>query len=223
MSSKLKSIRKACKINDNIFNLILKGIKDKSLKTEKDIDRLIRREARKNKAGIAFSPVVAIGKNASEIHHKPKNTRLKKGFLVMDFGVKINNFCSDMTRTVYVGKASKKEKEIYNTVLKIQKAAIKKVKPKAECFELDCFVRKNLKKLRSLFLHSLGHGVGKKIHELPNLSPKTCDTLKKGDIITIEPGIYKKGELGIRIEDSILVKNNSEVLTKSPKKLIEIN
>jgi len=222
MASKIESIKKACKINDNIFNLIIKGIKDLSLKTEKDIDKLIRKEARKNKAGIAFSPVVAIGKNASEIHHKPKNTRLKKGFLVMDFGVKINGFCSDMTRTVYVGKASKKEKETYNFLLKIQKAAVKKVKPKAECFEIDCFVRKNLKNIRNLFIHSLGHGVGKKIHELPNISPKTCDILKTGEIVTIEPGIYKKGEFGIRIEDSILVKKNSEVLTKSPKKLIEI-
>lgn len=223
MSSKLESIRKACRINDDIFSLIIKSIKDKIIKTEKDIDCLIRKEARKSRMKIAFPPVVATASNAAKIHHKPKKAKLKKGFLVMDFGLKCNGFCSDMTRTVYIGKASIKEREIYSKVLSIQKSAVKKSKPGAECFDIDCFVRKRLGKLRKNFLHSLGHGVGKKIHELPNLSPKTCDILKKGDIITIEPGIYEKGKFGIRIEDTILVKKNPEVLTKSAKRLIEIN
>ena len=220
MASKIQCIKKACEIDDEIFTLILKNIKN--LKTEKDIDNLIRREARKRKLKIAFPPVVASGKNAAEIHHKPSKSKLKKGFLVLDFGVKVGGYCSDMTRTIYLGKASKKEKQIYNKVLSIQKSASKMAKPGAECFDIDCFVRKNLKNLRELFLHSLGHGVGKKIHELPNLSPKTCNILKKNDIITIEPGVYKKKSFGIRIEDSILVGKPPKILTKSPKKLIEI-
>jgi Xaa-Pro aminopeptidase len=219
---KTESIRKACSVGDEIFSLILKNIKSKSLKTEKDIDNFIRREARKRKLKISFPPVVANAANAAEIHHKPKKTKFKKGFLVLDFGVKVSGFCSDMTRTVFIGKAAPKERKIYNTLLSVQKSAIKKAKPRVECFEIDCFVRKKLKSLREYFLHSLGHGVGKKIHELPNLSPRSCNVLKKGDIITIEPGIYIKKKLGIRIEDTIIVKKNPEILTKSPKRLIEI-
>jgi len=220
MASKTQSITKACAVGDEIFSIILKNIK--SMKTEKNIDNLIRKEARKRKLKISFPPVVASGKNASEIHHKPNKSKLKKGFLVLDFGVKVNGYCSDMTRTIFLGKASKKEKEIYNKILSIQKSAVKKSKPNVECFDIDCFVRKKLGNLRNLFIHSLGHGVGKKIHELPNLSPKTCNILKKNEIITIEPGIYKKSSFGIRIEDTILVNKNPKILTKSTKKLIEV-
>jgi len=222
MNNKIKNISEACSINDEIFGLIVKNLRDKTLKTELDIDKFIRKETRKRKLKNSFPPVVAIGKNAAEIHHKPKKTRLKKGFLVMDFGVKLNGYCSDMTRTVYIGKPLKKEKEIYNKVLQAQKIGIQKSKIGAECFEIDYAVRKKLKGLRENFIHSLGHGVGKKIHELPNLSPKTDSILKKGDIITIEPGVYIKGKLGIRIEDSILIDKKIKVLTKSTKKLIII-
>lgn len=219
MSSKIESIKKACSINDEIFSLLLKSMK--SMKTEKDIDSFIRKEARKRKLKIAFPPVVASGKNAAEIHHKPNKSKLKKGFLILDFGVKAGGYCSDMTRTLYLGKSSQKEKQIYNKVLLIQKSAVKKAKPGIECFDIDCFVRKKLGRLRELFAHSLGHGVGKKIHEKPNLSPKSCDALKKGGIITIEPGIYKKKGFGIRIEDTVLVGKKPKALTKSAKRLIE--
>jgi len=222
MNTKIKSITKACSINDEIFSLIVRNLRDKTLKTESDIDKFIRKEARKRKLKISFPPVVAIGRNAAEIHHKPKKTKLKKGFLVMDFGVKVNGYCSDMTRTIYIGKPSKKEKEIYYRVLQAQKTGIKKLKKGAECFEIDYAVRKKLKGLREKFIHSLGHGVGNKIHELPNLSPKTDCLLKKGDIITIEPGVYIKGKLGIRIEDSVLIDKKIKILTKSTKRLIII-
>ena len=220
MSSKIECIKKACSVNDEIFSLLLKNIK--AMKTEKDIGNFIRKEARKRKLKIAFPPVVASGKNAAEIHHKPNKSKLKKGFLVVDFGVKVGGYCSDMTRTVYLGKASQKERQIYNNILSVQKSAVKKAKPGAECFDIDCFVRKKLGKSREFFAHSLGHGVGKKIHEKPNLSPKTCAVLKKGDVVTIEPGIYKKKSFGIRIEDTILVGKRPKALTKSAKRLIEI-
>lgn len=222
MSSKIRSIRKACSADDEIFNLIVEGIKNKNLKTELDIDKFIRSQARKRKMKIAFPPVVATGKNAAEIHHKPKKTKLKKGFLVIDFGMKLNGYCSDMTRTVYIGKASEKEKQIYSKLLSAQENAVKKVKPGADCFEIDYSARKNLGKLREYFIHSLGHGVGRKIHEKPAIGPRTAEKIKKGEIVTIEPGVYIKKKMGIRIEDSILADKKTEVLTKSPKKLIEI-
>lgn len=220
MSSKAVCVRRACEITDKIFSLLLENFK--SMKTEKDIDSFLRKEIRKRKLKIAFSPIAASGANASEIHHKPKKTRLKKGFLVIDFGVKYRGYCSDMTRTLYIGKASKKEKNLYSSLLAVQKSAAKKAKPGAECFGIDCFARKKLGKLRKYFTHSLGHGVGKKVHEPPNLSPRSAEKLKKGDIVTVEPGIYVKKKFGIRIEDTILVGRAPVALTKTGKGLIEI-
>ncbi|MBD3354620.1 M24 family metallopeptidase [Candidatus Woesearchaeota archaeon] len=221
-SARIKNIRKACSITDKIFSLVIKSLKNNSLKTEKQIDGFIRNQIRKRKLKIAFPPIVASGKRSSEIHPKPTKYNIKKGFLVLDFGVRFKGYCSDMTRTIYKGKPSKKEQDIYKKLLSIQKSALKKAKPGIECFEIDYFVRKRLKKFRECFLHSLGHGVGKKIHQAPNLSPKTSEILKKGDIITIEPGIYIKDKYGLRIEDTVLVQNNPEQLTKSTKKLITI-
>lgn len=218
--NKIECIKKACSINDEIFSKLIKNIKN--LKTEKDIGLFLRREIRKRKLKLAFPPVVASAKNASEIHHKPKKTRLKKGFLVIDFGVKYKGYCSDMTRTLHIGKASAKEKKIYNKLLSIQRTSIKKARPGADCFEIDYFARKKMGSLRQYFAHSLGHGLGKKIHEKPNLGPRSAEKLKAGDIITIEPGIYLKKKLGIRIEDTVLTGKKPVALTKTTKKLIEI-
>lgn len=220
MSSKTECIKKACEITDEIFSMVVKMMP--SFKTEKDIDLFIRKEAKKRKLKLAFPPVIASAAHASEIHHKPKKTRLKKGFLVMDFGVKFKGYCSDMTRTVHIGRANENKKKIYSKLLSIQKSAAKKAKPGAGCFEIDCFVRKSLGNDRQYFLHSLGHGVGKKVHEPPSLSPKSAETLKQGDIVTVEPGIYVKNKFGIRIEDTILVGKKPLILTNSAKKLIEI-
>ena len=214
-----ENTKKACKITDEILQLCIRSIKQ--FKTEKDIDKFLRRETKKRKCKIAFPPVVAIGKNAAEIHHKPNSTKLRKGFLVIDFGVKFNGYCSDMTRTIYLGNPSKKEKAIYAKVLAVQKKGVLNAKAGAECFELDYRARKMLGNLRGLFIHSLGHGVGKKIHQCPNLSPKSADRLKINEIITIEPGIYIKKKLGIRIEDTLMVgKKKGIALTKTSKKLI---
>jgi len=221
-SVRTKHIKKACSITDKIFYSIVKKLKNNELRTEKRVDRFIRSEIRKRKLKIAFPPIVASGKRSAKIHPKPTKYEIKKGFIVIDFGVKYKGYCSDMTRTLYKGKPTKKQIKLYNRLLSIQKSTIKKAKPRKECFEIDYYVRKKLNKLRKHFLHSLGHGVSKEVHAKPNLSPRSTDTLKKGDIITIEPGIYIKKKYGIRIEDTILVKKNPESLTKSPKNLIII-
>ena len=101
-------------------------------------------------------------------------------------------------------------------------SGIKTLEIGKSCFDIDMKVRKELGKLRKYFIHSLGHGVGKKIHEKPSLSYRSDEVLKKGDVVTVEPGIYFKGKYGIRIEDCIFLGNKKEVLTKSSKKLIEI-
>lgn len=215
----IANTKKACAIADEIIGMCIRDVRQ--FRTELDIARFLLSEARKRRCRAAFPPIVASGKNAFEIHHKPGRSRIGKGFLVIDFGVRVNGDCSDMTRTVYVGKPSKKEAEAYNAVLRAQEKGIRIAKAGAECFDVDYAVRKSLGVLRQYFAHSLGHGVGKKVHQKPGLGPKSVEVLKAGDIVTIEPGIYIRGRLGIRIEDTIVVGKKCGIpLTKTSKKLI---
>ena len=166
--------------------------------------------------------IVASGSNASSPHHKPSNAKIKKGFCVIDFGVKYRGYCSDITRTVYAGRPSLKEKEIYNSLLKIQEEAINLAKNNKKCSELYDFVNESLGKYKKYFTHGLGHGVGVEIHEMPNLTLNSKDRIKDGMAFTIEPGIYISGKFGIRIEDTILFKNRPIALTKTSKDLLII-
>ncbi len=234
MAGKIESIKKACKMTDIIFKDLLKNISN--FKTESDMDKFIRNAARKRKLKIAFPPVVATGKNAADPHHKPKNSRLK-GFTVIDFGVKINNYCSDMTRTLFFGKPNKTQKNLYNLLLKVQNTAIKDLKPNKTYFSIDKKARENLGKHKKYFIHALGHGISKKVHCKPiiaSIFKKKKSTKKRekliqqvkntkiniNDTITIEPGIYIKNKSGIRIEDTLIIKrSNAEILTNSKKKL----
>ena len=169
---------------------------------------------------LSFNPIVASGKNASMPHYAPAAKKIMKGFCVIDFGVKYKGYCSDITRTVYVGKPSKKEKEIFNMLLTIQKNAINKIKSSKKCSELYDFVNNSLGKYKSNFTHGLGHGVGVEIHELPNLTLNSKDRIKNNMVFTIEPGIYFPKRFGIRIEDTVLFKNKPIVLTKTSKDLL---
>jgi len=125
-----------------------------------------------------------------------------------------------MTRTIYIGKPSKKEIKYYNLVLNAQLTCIGYSYPGISCNDLDAIARSALQGKH--FIHGLGHGVGKKVHQNPKISPNSRDYLKKGIVITIEPGIYFKNKLGIRIEDTIYIGNKPIILTKSTKKLILI-
>ena len=217
-SQKIKHITKACQITTEILHECIANIR--TFKTEKAVDRWLRGQTRKRGCTLAFPPIVAVGRNAAEIHHKPNNTKLRKGFLVLDFGVKYKGYCSDMTRTLYVGTPSQQEQRVYDKVLKAAQAGIRKIKAGASCFEIDYASRKVLHEQREFFIHALGHGVGEKIHEKPSLSPRGIETLKPGHVVTIEPGVYVKGKFGIRIEDTLLVtRKGYKVLTRLPKKL----
>ncbi len=223
MSEKARAITKACRKADYIFTKFLKKAKKGSFKTEIEIEKFISSKIREFGLKKSFPTIVAFGKNAVEWHHKPKNTRLKKGFCVIDFGVRVKGYCSDLTRTVYFGKAAEKEKKVYEKVLKANKECIKLIKPNTDGNAIYLHAKKTLGKFAKYFGHGLGHGLTKKIHSKPFLSKRKGETLKQGDIITIEPGIYMPKKFGIRIEDDILVlKNGHKVLTKSEKKLIEL-
>ena len=143
----------------------------------------------------------------------------------MDFGAKYNGYCSDMTRTVVIGKADDEMKKLYNTVLRAQTAALAFLKEGVGCFDADKVARDIINvDYNGAFGHSLGHSVGLFIHEAPSLSPRKTDrTVRVGEILTVEPGIYIFGKYGCRIEDMVAIeKDGIYNFTASPKDLIEI-
>ena len=216
----LKYSKKSCDIASKIIKEVIRKLGSGCFKTELDIYNFLKKETYRNNCRLAFKPIVAFGKNGAEIHHKAKNTRLGRGFLVIDFGVKYKGICSDMTRTVYLGTPTKKERRLYNLVLLAQETAMMHAVAGEYAANIDLIARAVLWDYWKHFVHGTGHGVGKKIHQSPSLKPRGRAVLKKGDVITIEPGLYFKKEFGIRIEDTILVrKNNPEILTKVDKKL----
>lgn len=178
--------------------------------------------------GIAFDTIAVSGTASSRPHGVPRRVKLEKGFLTMDFGAKVDGYCSDMTRTVVLGKADADMKKLYNTVLSAQKAALAVAAEGFSCRELDLCARRVIDEAgyRGCFGHSLGHGVGMFIHEAPRASSSAdpADVLKRGHVVTVEPGIYLEGRYGCRIEDMIAVCPDGSIrdFTHSPKDLIEL-
>lgn len=219
-NDEIKKIKKACSISDSILKKCFSQFK--KFRTETDVAAFLEYEAKKLGCGLAFEPVVASGRGGSQPHYTPKNLKLRNGFCVIDFGVKYEGYCSDTTRTIFIGKPAKKDREIYESLLKIQEGCIKKIKTGMEGAELVKFVNDNLGKYSKNFIHGLGHGLGIDIHEFPNLKEESNDKLKKGMAFTIEPGIYFDGRFGIRIEDTICIKEKPIILTKIPKKMVVV-
>lgn len=213
-------IKKSCSYTDRIFKKMISQFRE--FRTESEAAAFLEHEAKRNGLEPSFSAIVASGSNSSMPHHTPENIKLKRGFCVIDFGVKYKGYCSDMTRTIFIGKPNEKEKDIYNFLLNIQQNVINEIKINKKCSELYNFVIKNLGKYQKNFTHGLGHGVGVEIHELPNLSLNSKDKIQNGIAFTIEPGIYFPKRFGIRIEDTILFKNKPIVLTKTEKDLLII-
>mgnify|MGYP006272841665 CR=1 FL=1 len=215
----VKKLTKACKIADTILKEALNGLDKFSYESE--VKKYMIKRATDFGCDVSFDPLVASGKNSSYVHYEDCNKKITNGFFYIDFGVDYQGYKSDITRTIYLGKPSKKEKEMYNNLLAIQKKTIKMAMPGIECAKLDKFVREKLGELSENFTHSLGHGVGIEVHEHPIISSKAKDVLKEGMTLTIEPGIYFPGKFGIRIEDTMLItKHGPKVLTKTPKNYI---
>ncbi len=220
--SEIMKIAEAEALNDQIWELAQEDIHPGM--TEKDIQRVIRAYMNALGDGEAFETIVCAGANAAECHHVPDETVWQEGEgLLVDMGVKLNGFCSDMTRNIRPssrGVASREYNKIYKIVLAANKAAIAAAKPGMTCGELDEVARKVIRDAgyEKAFGHSLGHGVGFEIHEAPTASPKNKTVLEPGMIVTIEPGIYLEGKLGIRIEDLVLITSTGcEVLSHSVK------
>ena len=221
-SDELKFLSHACEIADNAFEAVCPHIKEGA--KELEIAAMIEYEMKRQGAsGASFETIVASGKRSAMPHGTASTKPIKTGeFVVMDFGCICGGYCSDITRTVAVGDISDKMRDIYMKVLTVQEESLPLVKPGMTCKAVDAESRKMFKTwgIDKYFGHSLGHGVGLNIHELPNLSPKSPYTLEENMIVTVEPGIYIEGEFGVRIEDTVKVgAKGAERLTKSDKNL----
>ncbi|MDD3225463.1 MAG: Xaa-Pro peptidase family protein [Clostridium sp.] len=221
--NEVQTIKQAAGIADKAFAHMLDFIKEG--KTEREVGLELEFTMKKMGArDLSFPSIVASGVRSCLPHGQATEKILKKGdFLTLDFGCIFNDYCSDMTRTVVIGEASDKMKEIYNVVLKAQENAIKVIKPGIKTCIVDAAARDYIieKGYGKYFGHSVGHGVGRQIHERPILGPKSTTVLKSGMIVTDEPGIYIPDFGGVRIEDLILVTDTGcEVLSKSPKNMI---
>ncbi|MBE6685735.1 MAG: aminopeptidase P family protein [Ruminococcaceae bacterium] len=223
--SEFDNIIRAQRIAEKAFEHILDFITPE--RTERETALELEFEMRRLGAdGISFETIAVSGTASSMPHGVPRDRKLEKGFLTMDFGAIYNGYCSDMTRTVCIGRANEEMKRVYNTVLEAQKRAIEGIKHGIICRDADALARDHINDMgyKGCFGHSLGHGVGMDIHEAPNLSPYALEKkLDTGHVVTCEPGIYLEGKYGVRIEDMLIFYPGTVVnITKSSKDLIEI-
>jgi Xaa-Pro aminopeptidase len=176
--------------------------------------------------GMSFETIVASGARSALPHGRATDAPLpRRGFVTLDFGIILKGYCSDMTRTVFLGKPKLSERHTYQTVLEGQESAINAVAAGVSCAEVDEAARSVLRRegLGEAFTHSTGHGVGLEIHEPPRVGAGQRTRLQAGMVVTIEPGVYLPGNFGIRIEDMVAVtRTGGQVLTPSPKALIEL-
>ena len=218
-ADELDRLRAAEKLNDEIWSDAQRMFKPGM--TEKDMARVIKHLMIERGDGEAFETIVCVGQNAAECHHVPDDTVWNgKEPILVDMGVKLDGYCSDMTRNLVPARASKLYKKVYALVLEANLRAIAAAKPGMTAGALDKVARDYLTKngFGKAFGHSLGHGVGIEIHEAPWAAKKQKTVLKPGMSVTIEPGVYLPGNLGVRIEDLVLItETGCEVISSSAK------
>jgi len=220
----LANIQKACSISDKIFSQItaMKSLEIKSFSEIELAFEIERKSIKHGSSGKSFNYVIANNSASSLPHYEAKNKNIKNGILLMDFGCIYNHYCSDITRTVFIGnfKNSNKIRQIYDIVLQAQFKAIQSCKAGASTIEIDEIARKYIesKGYGDNFGHGLGHGVGLEIHENPRVSYIDEIILQENMVITVEPGIYIENFGGIRVEDMVVIKKNCcQNLYKSSK------
>lgn len=224
-AEELEYLRKAEAIGDKAFESVLGYLKPGV--TELEVAAYLEYTMKLNGAsGLGFETIVASGPNSSMPHAVPGSRKLQNGdFVTMDFGCNYEGYCSDMTRTVVIGRADDKQKEIYSVVLEAQLAAIDAIKAGV----IGCDIHNTAADIIAkagygeYFGHGLGHSVGLFIHELPMFSPRVKEAIPAGAVLTVEPGIYIPGFGGVRIEDmGAVTEDGYDNFTHSPKELIEI-
>lgn len=222
-SGEIESIRSAQDITDSVFldllNILRPGLTEKQVYAE-----LIYRIYQHGGEAPSFDPVVVSGPNTSLPHGVAGDRILQAGdFVTLDFGCKVNGYCSDMTRTIAIGHATDKMRMVYDVVLRAQKAGLTATKAGTTGAEIDAVARNVIEAAGygKYFGHGYGHGVGLEIHESPNCSPSWQKPIAAGCVCSAEPGIYLPDKFGVRIEDLVVITENGyENLTKSAKSFI---
>ncbi len=225
-ATEIERIQESVVTNSLAFDRALRQLRPAKM-TESEFAAVLDYQQRKLGAeGTAFATIVASGAHSALPHAHPRHETIGLNrLLLVDMGAQQRGYMSDMTRTLVVGKATRRMRQLYAAVLEAQLAAIDAVKPGALCAEVDRRARITLKRhgLEKQFIHSTGHGLGLEIHEPPRLGRTEVRTLAPGMVITIEPGVYLPGEGGIRIEDTVLVtETGCDILTPTPKDLLVI-
>ncbi len=221
----LSAITEAVKLADAAFAFAVSRIKSgmREFEVAALLEGYMRREAG---AAPSFETICASGVRSALPHGAASEKVIEKGdFLTMDFGCLLNGYCSDMTRTVCIGPASERQKEIYNIVLYAQTLAENAAEGGMDASTLDKIARHSIESFGygEYFGHALGHGVGLAIHEYPTVSPRSLHKIESGDVFTVEPGIYIPEFGGVRIEDMLYATPGGHaILTKTPKDLLEI-
>jgi Xaa-Pro aminopeptidase len=224
-AAELTQMRKAALLADQVLSAAIKLLKPgvREIQIAAEIEYQMRR---RGASGPAFQTIVAFGARSAHPHARPTDQRLRKNELVvLDLGVILGHYCSDITRTVFVGRAPARIRRWYRAVQEAQAAAVAATRTDVACEHVDAVARGVLAhyKLDHYFVHSTGHGLGLEVHEDPRVARGQKNVLVPGNVITIEPGVYVPGVGGIRIEDDVAVQaDRSEVLTRFPRDLIEI-
>lgn len=221
-ADEIAKIRAACAVADACFEHVLRliqpGVSEWDINM--DIEFFIRRQGYE----LAFDPIVVSGERSARPHGKASEKKLEVGdFVTMDFGAKVDGYCSDITRTVVVGKATDRHYEMYNQVLKAQLASIEFMRPGVRAADVDALARKVFDELdlAKFFGHGLGHGLGSVVHDTGRMSATSNDVLEVGQVWTVEPGVYVPGFGGVRIEDDVVVTASGvENFMKSTKELL---
>lgn len=218
----ISNIQKACEITDDCFSYILSYIRPGM--TEKQIAEEIEEYFKRRTDGLAFDTIVASGENTSKPHAVPTERKIQKqDIITIDMGCKVNGYCSDMTRTFFVGNVPEMIKPVYDLVLKNQVQTLEEMKDGASTRLLTKMVENDFKLNGHSLIHSLGHGLGMEIHEAPYVSYRSDAQLRENMVVTDEPGIYIPGKFGVRIEDTVqITKFGCISLTKSEKNYIII-
>jgi Xaa-Pro dipeptidase len=216
-------MREASRINDvaveRMIELLPKGLTEKQMAQE-----LASIYEELGAEGFSFDPIIGFGANAADPHHEPDNTVVKEGdCVIIDIGCVKDSYCSDMTRTVFYKSVCDKSKEVFDIVLEANKRAISIVKPGVRFCDIDAAARDYIesKGYGKYFTHRTGHSIGIECHDMGDVSSINTDTVQPGMIFSIEPGIYLTGEVGVRIEDLVLVtEDGCEILNKANKELV---
>jgi Xaa-Pro aminopeptidase len=223
--AELGFIAAAQAINDKLYSKMLNFFKAGYSEIDCKIE-LEYQMARLGATGTAFDTIMAFGQNTSKPHSVPSNKKLENGDLIMmDYGARVDGYCSDITRTVSFGRPKADYQKIYDIVLQAQRYAITNIKQGVLCNEIDSLAREYISanNYKDNFNHGLGHSVGLEIHENPGFTAKCGEFLKKNMVLTVEPGIYIEGTFGIRIEDLIIVQEQGQKnLTASDKDTLTI-